>query len=282
LVGGGINMLPAAAPLTWIENLLPLRGAGKTIADWARDGGARRLLVINAGAMPEPLQRAAFGVESVECVDATPVLRDLMRPKSARELALVRDACASLQGAVAALTAAQRAGAGVTAAILAAEEAAWDRGAQDVRTLFSLDDGHTFEPFSTPVAAAHDPLHAYLAVRQSGYWAESFVVVSTKAVQGLGGARAVLQTGLGAARPGIRRGDLGALLTAGTPHAMAQPGAVSLGLTLDEAGDPDDVLLSGEALSLRAVDADGRAIVSAMVALTHKGHQLLWQQDICA
>ena len=28
LVGGGVNMLPAAKPLTFVENLLPLRNAG--------------------------------------------------------------------------------------------------------------------------------------------------------------------------------------------------------------------------------------------------------------
>jgi hypothetical protein len=278
LVGGGVNMLPAAAPLTWIENLLPLRGAGKVIADWARSVGARRLVVLNGDAMPEPLHRAAFGVESAECADATPLVRGLMRPKSARELALVREACATLKASVAALEQAQRAGAGVTAAILTAEEAAWNRGAQDVRTLFSLDGGRTLEPFGTPIAAARDPLHAYLAVRHSGYWAEGFVVASTKAVRRVDGARRALQAGLGGASAGIRRGDLARLLTAGAPHVMA--GAVSLGLTLDEADDPTDMLLSGEVLSLRAGDADSGAIVSAMVALTDEGHEILWSQDI--
>src|SRR3954454_6089268 len=63
LVGGGINMLPAAKPLTWIENLLPLRGAGKTIANWLQNCSARRLLLINGDPMPLPLHRAVFAVD---------------------------------------------------------------------------------------------------------------------------------------------------------------------------------------------------------------------------
>jgi hypothetical protein len=272
-------MLPAAKPLTWIESLLPLRGAGKTIADWARNCAARRLLVINGDAMPAPLHRAVFAVDRVECVDATTTVRRLMRRKSPRELALVRDACASLRAAVSALTKAQRAGAGVTAAVLTAEAAAWDGGAQDVRTLFSLDDGHTFEPFTIPIAATRDPLHAYLAVRQSGYWAEGFATVGTKALPLLKGVHAALRATLDAVRPKIRRGDVAPRPGVGAPPETICPGAFSLGLILDEADEPDDVLLSGEVLSLRAIDPDGGAIVSAMVALTDNGHELLWSQD---
>ncbi len=44
---------------------------------------------------------------------------------------------------------AKRAGAGVTAAILAGERAANVAGAQDVRTLFSLNGGRTLQPFVT-------------------------------------------------------------------------------------------------------------------------------------
>ena len=43
LVGGGVNMLQAAKPLTFIENLQPLRNVGETVAQWAREqsGGGR-------------------------------------------------------------------------------------------------------------------------------------------------------------------------------------------------------------------------------------------------
>src|SRR6266404_7133746 len=50
LVGGGVNMLGAAKPLTWIETLLPLRDAGAAIARWAAETG--EVALINGDAMP--------------------------------------------------------------------------------------------------------------------------------------------------------------------------------------------------------------------------------------
>jgi hypothetical protein len=284
LVGGGVNMLPAAKPLTWIEKLLPLRGAGQTIAEWTRECGARRLLVLAGGAMPQPLHGAVFGVPGVECTDATAALRGMMRRKSAYELVLVKEACTSLEAAAAALIAAQRSGVGTTAAILAAEEAAWGRGAQDVRTLFSVDGGRTFEPFGVPITTTCDPLHAYLAVRQSGYWAEGFVTAMAKPLPIVEALRTALQEGLRTSRPGIRRGDLADVIAAaaGAPHPVGHPAAVSVGLTLNEADDPADMLLPGEVLSLRASRSDGTeaGIVSAMILLNDDGHEVLWSQGI--
>ena len=110
--------------------------------------------------------------------DKTAELRRLMGRKSARELAVLREACATLDAAVAAMRAAQGSGAGVTAAVLAGEQAANRRGAQDIRTLFSLDGGRTLRPFETLVERAVDPLQVYVAVRQLGYWAEGFAVLT--------------------------------------------------------------------------------------------------------
>ena len=87
----------------------------------------------------------ALAGRSIE--DGTEPLHARMRRKSARELACIHAACATLRAAVAAAQAAQRSGAGVTAVLLAAEHAAIRSGAQDVRTLFSLDGGRTLRPF---------------------------------------------------------------------------------------------------------------------------------------
>ena len=35
MVGGGVNMLPAAKPLTWIDDIRPLRNVGTAVAEWA-------------------------------------------------------------------------------------------------------------------------------------------------------------------------------------------------------------------------------------------------------
>ncbi len=143
LVGGGVNMLPAAKPLTWVDELKPLRDAGKTVAEWARALSVRRLVLIGGGAMPTTLRRAITdGVgPDIAWHDATPDVRRIMRAKSPRELGLVREACATLGAAVTALAESWRDGAGATAAVLAAEHAAIRHGAQDARTLFSLGAG---------------------------------------------------------------------------------------------------------------------------------------------
>src|SRR5712671_2340163 len=44
LVGGGVNMLGAAKPLTWVESLLPLRDGAATIARWAAETGEVALI----------------------------------------------------------------------------------------------------------------------------------------------------------------------------------------------------------------------------------------------
>src|SRR5262249_29174693 len=105
LVGGGVNMLPAAKPLTWIEQLLPLREAGKTVSEWARTSSAKRLVLIGGDAMPARLRGAITeqAGTGTEWLDAGAAVRLMMRQKSARELESIKAACATLRHAVAAL-----------------------------------------------------------------------------------------------------------------------------------------------------------------------------------
>src|SRR5215470_5179602 len=57
-VGGGTNMLDAARPLTWVEELRPLYHAPKAIAESMCDShGASRLAMIGGDAMPFDLRR---------------------------------------------------------------------------------------------------------------------------------------------------------------------------------------------------------------------------------
>ena len=179
LVSGAPNMLVAARRLTWIEEVEPLRDAGKTIVRWLNDGidsypgasGCRPALI------GDDYMRSALHKQFIESfghansfLDATPWLRTLMRCKSPRELAIIREGCAILDAATKALAAASHAAAGITTAVLEAERAAYHLGAQDVRTLFSLDGGRTLMPFEKPIDSTIDPLQAYIAVRHVGYW----------------------------------------------------------------------------------------------------------------
>ena len=287
MVGGGVHMMQAAKPLTFIESVQPLRNVGATVAQWAREqSGGGRPVLIGGAFMPQALHREL--TESVGTIaEKTADLRTLMRRKSARELDAIREACATLDTAVAAMNDAQRSGAGATAVVLAGEQAAHRAGAQDVRTLFSLDGGRTLRPFETLVEGTVDPLQVYVAVRQHGYWAEGFAVVTATSNPYVEGADEVLQYVIGMIRAGARCGDIGRSITEAiqpfNPHPITkQIQGNAIGLALEEhpliAESSEDVFETGGVYSLRVGLADERAhaIVSAMVAVNDYGCGLLW------
>jgi len=180
MVGGGPNMLPSAQPLTWVSDIVSLRPTEKTIAQWLGGiGGAAACICIGIDRMPTRLRRelnAAFGRQAPK--DETPRLQSLMRQKSDRELTCIRDATATLQAAVEGMRAAHASREGITDVILAGELAAIKHQAQDVRTMFSLDGGRTYRPFSVPVEKALDPLSIYVAVRRFGYWVDGYLTLA--------------------------------------------------------------------------------------------------------
>ncbi len=294
LVGGGINMLPAAKPLTWVEDILPLKGAKQVLAAWLSEIAGRRLpaggrlLLIGGAAMRSALHQEILGAlrTGVAPEDATARLWSLMRRKSVQEMAAIRDACATLAAAVAALGEAKRSGAGVTAAILAAEHAAHRRGAQDVRTLFSRDGGRTLEPYSVPVDEAVDPLQVYVAVRQTGYWVEGFLALADYSHPPSERSRAALRAVIAIAKAGTSYRELErAIAAAASPYAphpiTLHAFATSIGLASEEPGrpSPEEALAAGGVYSLRVGISDARqgaAIVSAMIAINEAGNDVLW------
>jgi hypothetical protein len=261
MVGGGANMIPAAKPLTWVSDLVSLRPTGKTIAQWREGLGSSECVCIGIDAMPTRLRREldmAFGGATPEDRTAD-WWQGAMRAKSPRELECIRAACATLQAAGAALAEAKRKGAGVTETILDGEHVAIQRGAQEVRSLFSLDGGRTLRPFSVSVEQAVDPLQVYIAVRHAGYWADGFVVFADKPPADPAKAQDALRRYLSAAEPGA--------------PVAAPLSANGIGLALEE---PVSVsrLEAGGVYSVRATH--GHACVSAMVAVSETGVETLW------
>ena len=291
LVGGGVNMMQAAKPLTFIESVQPLRNVGATVTQWAREqSGGGRPVLIGGAFMPQALHRELTeGVGTI--ADKTADLRTLMRRKSARELGAIQEACATLDAAVAAMNEAQRSSASATAAVLAGEHAAHRSGAQDVRTLFSLDGGRTLRPFETPDERAVDPLQVYVAVRRFGYWAEGFAVVTASPNPYVEGADEVLQYAVEMIKPGARCSDVGRSITEAIqpfhPHPITQQvQGNAIGLALEEhpliAEGSEDVFEAGGVYSLRVGLADERAhaIVSTMVAVNEYGCKVLWSSPL--
>src|SRR5215470_9186197 len=106
-VGGGVNMLDAARPLTWVDALLPLHRAPETIARSIRESrDAGRLAMIGGDAMPFGFRRDIMDAlaqnAGQNAIDITRRVAPLMCRKSARELAIIRQSCITLDGAIAA------------------------------------------------------------------------------------------------------------------------------------------------------------------------------------
>jgi hypothetical protein len=281
-VGGGANMLGAARPLTWVADMLPLQRLGPAIKE-----GTGTALLINARNMAMPLRRTiteALG-EGATAHDASAGMWSLMRRKSAAELDAIREACSALHAAMTAIAQAQHRGAPATA-VLAGERAANQAGAQDVRTLFSLDGGRTLTPFTGLALRAADPLQVYVAVRCFNYWAEGFAPISAQPSAVSRRAHDLLQTILATIKAGTSTRTLVQGFDAARAPYQAHPVteraiAVPIGLALEERPHTNvpNIFESGDVYSLRiglTGDADQHAIVSAMIAVGDKGSEVLW------
>ena len=187
-----------------------------------------------------------------------------------------------------ALQSAHAAGRGVTAAVIEAERVGNRMGAQEVRSLLSLDGGKTLRPFLVPVDKVVDPLQVFFAVRSNGYWSEGHVSLSRAANPAAQKARAVLDAVIGAARAGVSAADLDRkrkeALGSSREHAItAGCSGIGIGLSAEEAprltAASGDVLREGDVCSLRvgvADEAGHHAIASSMIAITASGNEVLW------
>jgi hypothetical protein len=192
-----------------------------------------------------------------------------------------------LDAATKALAEAKRGGAGITAAILEAERVANHLGAQDVRTLFSLDGGRTLIPFEKSIDSTVEAFQAYIAVRHVGYWVEGFVSssvsdpVSAKAAEAL---KAVIAT----VTAGSKCSDLAVLAAEKIRPYGAHPitaGSIGngIGLFLEEepqlSPDSEDALEAGGVYIVNVGASDRQkyhGIVSALVAIHQDRNELLW------
>ncbi len=280
-VGGGANMLGAARPLSFITELAPLNGLGTAL----RQPAQSPTLLIGGGYMSTALRQTicdALGNAAPE--DLSAQLWRVMRRKSRAELDAIRAACAVLDEAMTAIGDAQRSGAGATAAVLAGEKAANASGAQDVRTLFSLDGGRTLRPFETLIDEAVDPLQVYVAVRRLNYWAEGFALFSSAPHSLAGRASTILRASLSAIAPGTSIAaaaqTIAAAIAPARVHPVATRFAGRVGLALAESPHTGlgATFEADEVYSLRIGLSEGaHVIVSAMLAVREGGNEVLWQ-----
>jgi Creatinase/Prolidase N-terminal domain len=262
LAPGTPKMMDIAKRLTWVEEVRPLGNAPKTIAEFAGDG---TLATWGFGTLPQALYGGiakALAPRALTPLDQA--LDALRRCKSPGELELMRGAARFLAEATGEFAASVRVGKGVRSAALAAERAAIAAGAQDARVLASLSPGGV----PLPLDAASDervldPANAGIAVQNHGYWASGNVTVARAPGTPTAQARETLAAALRIARAGA--------------HLPAGITANAIGLSLDEG--PGAPLESGTVYALTATAKEGgaTAYASALVAVTEKGCEVLWQ-----
>lgn len=293
LVSGSAAMLPAAKRLTWVEDLRVIGDLSSAIQDWLRDE-----------VQSEPVVLGLWGDRSMThgtyksiCAAVHPFGRTLelgepldalRRQRSSVERELLRQAGRVLAVASGTLVHAAATGVGARPAILAAERAAFDAGAQDAHILASARDGGSPLPLEGPADRAVDPLLTWIAVRYAGVWAEGFVTATSRPNGALQQAGKTLAVMLQKAHAGTTFSEISHLRTAHlnsyTLHPLVEHAAIhDIGLTLEECPDTRDSGISsiregGIYMLHSGVMGEGsdNAIVSAMVAVDRAGIEILW------
>ena len=294
LLPGSRNSFSSAERLSCFNKLDLLTDPANAVDKWVVDhpGTAKRAVLLGTAAMrPQQYQQllAAFP-DNAAPLDASHTLHSLMRVKRPRELAAIRRGCEILSAAAGVLAEAQRSGAHVTAAVLEAERAANAMGAQDVRSLFSLDGGATLRPFSSLVERRIDPLQVSLAILYAGYWVEGLILCSTKAHAVRERVSEALRLLIAQAKAGAKAGGLADAASAAIKPYNAHPiigasvgngigMAIEETLRLDAKGDA--VLEAGAVYTLCAGATDGKqhAMLSAMVLVGEGGAEVLWSAE---
>lgn len=294
LLQGSRNSFSYAERLGCYKSLDLMTDPARAVDKWVADhpGLAKRAVLLGTAAMrPQPYQQllAAFP-DNAAPLEASHALAALMRIKRPRELVAIRRGCEILSAAAGVLAESQRSGASVTSAVLEAERAAHAMGAQDVRSLFSLDGGATLRPFSTPLDRKVDPLQVSLAVLNAGYWVEGLIVESAKPHPVRDRVSEALRGLIAQAKPGARVRDLAAGVASAVKPLLPHPvsgGAVGngIGMAIEEAprlsADSEEILEAGAVYTLCAGASDGKlhALLSAMVRVGDSGAEVLWSAD---
>ena len=180
LFSGGPGMQPSAQRLTWVEDVVALKGVEGDVEKWLAEmasGAGTRLGLVEAAAMLRgnwhAVRKAGGGtvIELDEAVDAArklPAAHDKRWYEASQIVAKARGRLQALA----------RPGADLRAAVIEMERAAYAVGAQDIRVRMSRrTDGPptTLPDEPTPLTG---PVEIALALRYEGLWVHSTIPLS--------------------------------------------------------------------------------------------------------
>ena len=295
LFAGGPGMRPSAARLTWIADVVAIKGIGGDLGRWLGDHpqGARATLGLCEGrSMSLGDWLAVTGAAAAGEVAGMDVAIDaLRRARTPLELGLIRRGAAILTTTAETLAAAL-AKDGIRTAALAAERHAYAEGAQDVRVRIGVrpwappvpldaSGGRAFgasggRAFGTSDERPSGPVRVAIALRFAGYWADAQFVAGTVSNEARQSVRGEIAAWIERLRPGAGAADLAA---GGAPASSCA--CIGIGLAPVEAPNPadGDRLAVGDvctlALEIEATPGQ-RAVWSVMAAIGPAGPELLW------
>ena len=285
--------LPAMRTLTWIADVRSGMGPEWVNAfdPWLErftGNQAQKLGTIGfdimAPVLHSALRRSLGDRFALQRADDIVAIR--ARRKRPRELTMIRASCKLLEAAARIFAESWRGNHEPETAALDAERLARSLAAQDVRTLVSLDGGHTLVPFQGRFEKCAGPLVGYLAVKVAGYWADMFVTVDNRsATPAEGHAETALDAIIANMQPGVRADALHAKAIGALAPYKLHPvlgGSVGhgIGLSLHEGPEfqasADAVLVEDGVYALQVGAADANAVMlSAIVRVTAKGTEIL-------
>jgi Xaa-Pro aminopeptidase len=276
--------LPAMRTLTWVADVRSGMGPEweKSFDPWFESLKSERS--VELGTIGFDVMAPVLHQSVLRSLGERFVLRradeDVMVPpqrKRPRELTMMWASCKLLRTAVQAFTESWRGSREPETAALDAEQLARSLGAQDVRTLVSLDGGRTLVPYQGLFEKKSGPLVGYIAIKVAGYWADMFVTVDENPAPARRQAEAALDALIATMRPGARAGDLYAkaidtLAPLPLHQALSASMGHGIGLSLNEqpelvAGAEAELVRDGVyTLQVGVADAKaGNVLVSAMV-----------------
>jgi Xaa-Pro aminopeptidase len=287
--------LPAMRTLTWIADVRSGMGPEweKAFDPWLErftGDQAQKLGTIGFDIMAPVLYAAVrrslgerFALQRANDIVAIPSCR-----KRPRELTMIRASCKLLETATKTFAESWRRNHEPETAALDAERVARSLAAQDVRTLISLDGGHTLVPFQGRFEKCAGPLVGYIAVKVAGYWADMFITVDDgSATVAARHAEAALDAIIANMRPAARTDALHAKAVGALAPYKLHPvlgGSVGhgIGLSLHEGPEfqasADAALVEDGVYTLQVGIADAKAgnvLISAIVRNTAKGAEVL-------
>jgi Xaa-Pro aminopeptidase len=296
----GTRDIPSVRLLTWIEDIRPAKNISEEMNLFMneirkeRNGRSESTAI---GIYGEDRMRASLYEEiaeqsrDMELKSMNSELDGQLLLKRPREIAVMREVNGILKAAVDAMKEIHKRGGSVVTAVIEADRTARYLGAQDVRTLHSLDFGRTLQPFENLSEIRNDPLVAYVAVEYLGYWAETFVTLRQKENSGPVYQTAVklLDFFTETMKSGVKMGDLvDSALEIIKPfklHPVSQDVfGHGIGLSLEEkpflqTSCGEGKIAAGSVCSIQVCLTDDdkeNVLLSTTIAVTERGNDILW------